>query len=227
MSISNTREPTSADYLTREYVVYEGTLGRDQMKPVHFTIPEFNSVDASYITVILGATRQDIPLLGWKVENIIVNGRSFVANDPVNPTIILDNAPNGVSVLKAQDDNIVEIKHTPPLLAGTPFTGDIPITIRLWVHGLKANWQDAGLGVVNSLTAGAKNLQTTFLDTIKTNTPLAIALLAVFAVIIVGIAYILFQTQGERSIASGAITSASAQAKSAGATAQKVINSVK
>lgn len=208
MSLSpySTTKSLPPGYIKREYIVYDGKIGRDQLPVLNFSLPEFHMVTFATVRVTLGATRQDIPLLGWKIENVKVNGRQFVANHPVNSLIEIQNTSKKLVTLKELENNQIIITHSAPLGAGTPLTGDIPCVVQLFILGEEASPEEKARGTGQDLMSNLKNAQNALVDLAKNNTPLAIAVLAVFAIMIVGIGYILSQTTAERRIATSAIS---------------------
>lgn len=211
MSLSPYSATLPTGFIKREYIVYDGKIGRDQLPVLNFSLPEFHRVTFATVRVTLGATRQDIPLLGWKIENVKINGRSFVANHPVNALIEIQNTSKKLITLKELENNQIIITHSAPLGAGTPLTGDIPCVVQLFMIGQEASPEEKARGTGQDLMSNLKNAQNALVDLAKNNTPLAIAVLVIFAVLIIGIGYILSQTTAERRIATSAISEVKAE----------------
>jgi len=184
--------------IERNYDLPVENLGAKQTPALSFTLSEFTEVRKAILKINVGATRTknifgqeiDFPLTDWKIDSIVINGKNFPANDPLNPVITIHDTDIALATLQTNEPNTLIIRHQAPLGTGV-IVPDVPVDIRLWVSGIEASALQKIPRLGTDLSSAVKNMSAEFEKLVKDNTPVAIAILVIIAIIIVALAYIL------------------------------------
>lgn len=176
--------------ITREYRLPVESLGSKQTPALQFTLSDFSEVRKAILTIVIGATQQDIPLLGWKLDSVVVNGQVFVANHPINSVITIHDTNMALVSLRTDQPNTLIIRHFAPLGAGV-ITPDVPVDVRLHVTGIEANPVERVPRTFTDLSALLQNNLEGLKTAMKESTPLAVTVLVIIAIIIVALAWII------------------------------------
>ena len=206
---SVTQGLTGGEIKRQEITLFSDRLPKDNPLILRAAFPQFKRITKAELHVTLSATN-DLPLFGWRLTEIRVNDKTFIPSNPLRSKILIQNIPVNKKVERGQTlgtnditvgslhtgENRFEIFRDAPF--GTGVIGDqIFSQVKIILEGeQETNPLALGAGALSSISSNIKNFEFLTGDKIKSNTPLAITLLVISAIIIIGLAIILTKSRG-------------------------------
>lgn len=149
----------------------------------------YDSITNAVLKIQLLADTPFLNIYGWKLTKVDVNGNIFYPNSAQDTSILIQDVNNVNTslrkVLNPNGNNTISINFDAPIGAGV-ISQSAQINAQLLVTGSKSISGSLGLNNLPSSSDIISNISNFFKD----NTPVAIAILILIAVIIVALAYL-------------------------------------